>query len=117
MALTKELRIHKDCCKLLHAVDVAVANMDRFQKYNIGNRMFNYVLDMRECIGHANRTAGKERKDALNNLLEKNDGVDALANYCLEFRYLSLRQVSEIANYVELIGKQATAWRNSTKEE
>ena len=116
MALTKDLRIHKDCCILLHVVDVCVSNMDRFQKYNIGNRMFGYVLDMREYIGHANRSVGKERISALNNLLEKNDGVDALANYCLEFKYLSLRQVSEIAKYVEIIGKQATAWRNSTKE-
>ena len=114
--LTRELRIHKDCCKLLHVVDVAVANMERFQKYNIGNRMFNYVLDMREDIGHANRTTGKERIAALNDLLEKNDGLDALANYCLDYKYLSLRQVSEIASYSENIGKQATAWRNSTKE-
>lgn len=116
MALTKELKIHKDCCKLLHVVDVQVSNMDRYKKYNIGNRMFGYVLDMRECIGHANRTSGKERIDALNKLLEKNDSLDALANYCLEFKYLSLRQVSEMVGYIELIGKQATAWRNSTKE-
>jgi len=102
---------------LLHLVDVAVVNMDRFQKYNIGNRMFNYVLDMREHIGHANRRKGRERIDALNDLLEKNDSLDSLVNYCLEYRYLSLRQVSEISKSIEVVGKQATAWRNSTKDE
>ena len=113
--LSKDLQIHKDCVLLLSLVDDLFTNMRRDHKFSLGQKMFDIAFTLPLRVNEANRAKGEERREILARLLLELEQLHTLNAYCHQRKYTNLRLATRIEHGVEVVAKQATGWRNSTR--
>lgn len=113
--LSKNLQIHKDCVLLLSLVDDLFTNMRRDHKFSLGQKMFDLAIMFPLRINEANCAKGIERREILSRLLLSLEQLQTLNTYCHQRGYVQLHLASRIEHGIEVVSKQATGWRNSTR--
>jgi len=64
-------------------------------------------------IYRANRS--KEKRQYLEDFLDNFEILKLEVRLCKDLKLISTKQLAEISKMLDIIGKQATAWKNSSK--
>lgn len=114
--LTETLPIYRDTFDLAKIVLDYVEKFPKVYKFTIGEQLIDNSLDLFEYLQLANKAVDDKikRKRYLDNFLIKYETVKVLVRLCNEKKILSIKQFSSLAEKLNNIGKQATAWKNNT---
>lgn len=114
--LTQQLPIIKETKKLRNIVLRLTGEYPKRFKYTIGERMMNITLDLNQLIRRANEeTVTQNRAYYLRELRYKVEDLEDLVDASFEFKVISIKQMSEIASVLDVIGKQTTGWLKSAR--
>ena len=110
MALSHELPIYKDTYKLILLIFERTKNFSREHKYTLGQDMKRDSICLVRSIYRANRS--KDKRQYLEEFLDNFEILKLEVRLCADLKLLSIRHLSEISKMLDIIGKQATAWKN-----
>lgn len=86
-------------------------------KYTLGSKILKDALELFDYIQLANLTLWKEgKKKHLENFIVKFSLVKVSVRLCVDLHYITLKQHAQLLPFIDNIGKQATAWKNSFKD-
>jgi len=111
MALSHELPIYKDTYKLILIIFEQTKHFSREYKYTLGQDMKRDSIQLVRSIYRANRS--KEKRQYLEEFLDNFEILKLEVRLSADLKLLSIKHLSEISRMLDLIGKQATAWKNS----
>ena len=111
MALSHELPIYKDTYKLILIIFEQTKYFSREYKYTLGQDMKRDSIQLVRSIYRANRSIEKRRY--LEEFLDNFEILKLEIRLSADLKLLSIKHLSEISKMLDLIGKQATAWKNS----
>ena len=111
MALSHELPIYKDTYKLILIIFEQTKHFSREYKYTLGQDMKRDSIQLVRSIYRANRS--KEKRQYLEEFLDNFEILKLEVRLSADLKLLSIKHLSEISKMLDLIGKQATAWKNS----
>ena len=112
--LTKNLPITREVKKLRNTIIGYTADFPKRFKYTIGDRMINVVLDLNKYIRRANEeTNPQNRSYYIRELRYLIEDLEDLTDCCMEHKILSIKQVAQIATFVDSVGRQSTGWLHS----
>ncbi len=114
--LTQNLPITRETKKLRNTIIGLTADFPKRFKYTIGDRMIHIALDLNKYIRRANEEVNPQnRQYYIRELRYLVEDLEDLTDCCLEHKIISVRQVAQVAQVLNSIGKQSTGWLNSTK--
>jgi len=109
--LSEELPIFKAAYDTLeHLVDVS-RQMPKGLRYTLGERLVNLCLDMLSQVYRANMDRS-HRAQSLTELLMDQRQVLLLLRVCYRQKALSTGRYAELVKLLDLVGRQATGWKN-----
>jgi hypothetical protein len=111
MGLAHELPIYKDVYKLILIIFERTKNFPKEYKYTLGQDMKRDAICLVRSIYRANRNVDK--KQYLEEFLDNFEILKLEFRLCVEFNLLTLSKQVLIIKLLDVIGKQATAWKNS----
>lgn len=111
--LTETLPIYRDTFDLAKIILDYVEKFPKVYKFTIGERLIDASLDLFEYLQLANKAVDDKakRKRYLENFLIKYETLKVLVRLCNDKKILSIKQFSSLAEKLNSIGKQATAWK------
>ncbi len=112
MAIHTTLQIYGTAYDLLGLAVEAVKCMPRDVKPVLGSRIVDRCLEITTLIRRANR-ADLKAPD-LEQLLERNEEIEALLRVSVEKRYIGRGQYGEAIRLTQSIGRQAGGWKKSS---
>ena len=112
--IAKELSVYQDTYKFVKMVTVAQKGYSKQFKYTIGAKTVDTALQLFEYIQLANMFR-ENRRTHLNGFIVKFETVKTLLRLADDFHLISLNQRAEMFPVMEKIGRQITAWKNSTE--
>ena len=110
MALSHELPIYKDTYKLILIIFEQTKHFAREYKYTLGQDMRRDSIRLVRSIYRANRS--KEKRQYLEEFLDNFEILKLEVRLSADLKLLSIKHLSEISKMLDIIGKQATAWKN-----
>lgn len=110
----RDLPIYTAIYKLLEVIDDIFDTFKRDRKHTLGQKLYNTVLEMFECIRVANDFPD-EREKALITLLGKYDNVHTMLKLSSERAYITKNQYLSLFKPMSSIERQALGWLKSTK--
>ena len=111
--LTKNLPITRETKKLRNTVIGLTADFPKRYKYTIGERLVNITLELNKYIRRANEeTNPHTRLYYIKELRFLVEDLEDLTDCCLEHKIISIKQVSQVDQILDSIGKQSTGWIN-----
>ncbi len=111
MALSHELPIYKDTYKLILIIFEQTKHFSREYKYTLGQDMKRDSIQLVRSIYRANRS--KEKRQYLEEFLDNFEILKLEVRLSADLKILSIKHLSEISKMLDIIGKQAIAWKNS----
>lgn len=69
-------------------------------------------INLVRSIYRANRS--KEKRQYLEEFLDNFEILKLEVRLCKDLKLISIKQLTEISKLLDIIGKQATAWKNSS---
>jgi len=111
MALSHELPIYKDTYKLILIIFEQTKHFSREYKYTLGQDMKRDSIQLVRSIYRANRS--REKRQYLEAFLDNFEILKLEVRLSADLKLLSIKHLSEISKMLDIIGKQATAWKNS----
>jgi hypothetical protein len=111
MVLSHKLPIYKDTYKLILIIFEQTKHFSREYKYTLGQDMKRDSIQLVRSIYRANRS--KEKRQYLEEFLDNFEILKLEVRLSADLKLLSIKHLSEISKMLDLIGKQATAWKNS----
>jgi len=112
MALSHELPIYKDTYNLILLIFAHTKDFSREYKYTLGQDMKRDSICLVRSIYRANRNIDK--RQYLEEFLDNFEILKLEVRLCTDLKLMSLKHQSEISKLLEIIGKQATAWKNKS---
>jgi len=112
MALSHTLPIYIDTYKLILLIFERTTNFSREYKYTLGQDMKRDGINLVRSIYRANRS--KEKRQYLEEFLDNFEILKLEVRLCKDLKLISIKQLAEISKILDIIGKQATAWKNSS---
>jgi len=112
MALSHELPIYKDTYKLILLIFEHTKEFSREYKYTLGQDMKRDSITLVRSIYRANRNV--EKRQYLEEFLDNFEILKLEIRLCADLKLLSIKHLSEMSKILEIIGKKATAWKNSS---
>ncbi len=113
MALSHTLPIYKDTYKLILLLFERTSNFGREYKYTLGQDIKRDGINLVRSIYRANRS--KAKSEHLEEFLDDFEILKLEIRLCKDLKLISIKQLAEISKMLDIIGKQATAWKNSTQ--
>jgi len=113
MALSHTLPIYKDTYKLILLIFERTKNFSREYKYTLGQDLKRDGINLVRSIYRANRS--KNKREHLEEFLDNFEILKLEIRLCTDLKLLSVKQLAEISQMLDIIGRQATAWKNSTQ--
>jgi hypothetical protein len=113
MALSHTLPIYIDTYKLILLIFERTSNFGREYKYTLGQDMKRDGINLVRSIYRANRS--KDKRQYLEEFLDNFEILKLEVRLCTDLKLISTKQLAEISKMLDIIGKQATAWKNSSK--
>lgn len=110
MALSHELPIYKDTYKLILLIFEFTKEFAREYKYTLGQDMKRDSIQLVRSIYRANRNSDK--RQYLEEFLDNFEILKLEVRLCADLKLISVRHLAELSKMLDLIGKQATAWKN-----
>jgi hypothetical protein len=107
------LPIYIDTYKLILLIFDRTSNFGREYKYTLGQDMKRDGINLVRSIYRANRS--KEKRQYLEEFLDNFEILKLEVRLCKDLKLISTKQLAEISKMLDIIGKQATAWKNSSK--
>lgn len=115
--LTQNLPITRETKKLRNTIIGLTADFPKRFKYTIGDRMINITLDLNKYIRRANEEQNMQnRQYYVKELRYLVEDLEDLADCCLEHKIISIKQVAQVAQILDSIGKQSTGWLKSIRK-
>ena len=111
MALSHELPIYKDTYKLILIIFEQTKHFSREYKYTLGQDMKRDSIQLVRSIYRANRS--RDKRQYLEEFLDNFEILKLEVRLSADLKLLSIKHLSEISKMLNIIGKQATAWKNS----
>jgi hypothetical protein len=112
MALHTTLQIYGAAYDLLCVAVEAAKLMPRDAKPVLGSRIVDRCLEITTLIRRANRAP--EKSPDLDQLLERNDEIEALFRVAVEKRFIGRGHYGDAIRLTQSIGRQASGWRKSS---
>ncbi len=110
MALSHELPTYKDTYKLILIIFEQTKHFSREYKYTLGQDMKRDSIQLVRSIYRANRS--KDKRQYLEEFLDNFEILKLEVRLSADLKLLSIKHLSEISKMLDIIGKQATAWKN-----
>ena len=110
MALSHELPIYKDTYKLILLVFEYTKEFAREYKYTLGQDMKRDSIQLVRSIYRANRKSDK--RQYLEEFLDNFEILKLEVRLCADLKLISIKHLAELSKMLDIIGKQATAWKN-----
>ena len=110
MALSHELPIYKDTYKLILLIFKRTKDFSREYKYTLGQDMKRDSIRLVRSIYRANRS--RDKRQYLEEFLDNFEILKLEVRLSADLKLLSIKHLSEISKMLDIIGKQATAWKN-----
>ncbi|MFI3241522.1 MAG: four helix bundle protein [Alphaproteobacteria bacterium] len=114
MALAENLRIYKECYKLLIEVYRITNKFTKEHKYGLGQEIREKTFNLFLYIYKAN--VSEEKTADLEKFLENYYEIKLRIRLCKDMNIMSIKSLVVISVLLESIGKQATAWKSSIKK-
>lgn len=115
MALSEELPIYRDTYKLLLEIYKVTNKFSREYKYSLGQDMKRDALILFRNIYRAN--VNLRKRAFLEEFLSDYEILKLEIRLCRDLNIISIKKLAELSAVMDRIGKQATAWKNSTPKE
>lgn len=115
MALSEELPIYRDTYKLLLEIYRVTTKFSREYKYSLGQDMKRDALILFRNIYRAN--VNLRKRVFLEEFLSDYEILKLEIRLCRDLNIISIKKLAELSAVMDKIGKQATAWKNSTPKE
>ena len=115
MALSEELPIYRDTYKLLLEIYKVTNKFSREYKYSLGQDMKRDALILFRNIYRAN--VNLRKRAFLEEFLSDYEILKLEIRLCRDLNIISIKKLAELSAVMDKIGKQATAWKNSTPKE
>jgi hypothetical protein len=114
LKLASKTRIYVDTRRLLDEMIDITVNFPRAYKYSIGSRMRDISITLLLCAAKAymEKDLGV-RIRALTDFQTSFEVLKTLVRIAGERKWISLGRHAHIAELMESIGRQSTAWKNS----
>ena len=113
MALSHTLPIYIATYKLIRLIFERTSNFGRAYKYTLGQDMKRDGINLVGSIYRANLS--KEKRQYLEEFLDNFEILKLEVRLCQYLKLISTKQLAEISKMLAIIGKQAIAWKNSSK--
>lgn len=113
MALTQELPIYRDTYKLILLLFESTKHFSRAYKYTLGQDIKRDGISLVRSIYRANRS--REKRQYLEEYLDNFEVLKLEVRLCSDLKLISIRRFVEVSQLMEVIGKQATGWKNKYK--
>ena len=110
MALSHELPIYKDVYKLILMIFEHTKEFSREYKYTLGQDMKRDSICLVRSIYRANRNSDK--RQYLEEFLDNFEILKLEVRLCADLKLLSIKHQADISQMLDIIGKQATSWKN-----
>jgi len=110
MALSEELPIYKDRYKMILLVFEYTKEFSREYKYTLGQDIKRDSIKLVRSIYRANRHADK--RQYLEEFLDNFEILKLEVRLCADMKLISIKHLAELSKMLDIIGKQATAWKN-----
>lgn len=114
MALYYELPVFKDTYQLILIIYGVTKEFPREYKYSLGQDMKRDVLELVRSLYRANR--GHEKKEHLEAFLEQFELMKMEIRISHDLGILSVKQLANISEKMNTIGKQITGWKNNASK-
>ena len=114
MSLIYELPVYKDVYQLTLRLFQITTTFPREYKFTIGQDIKRDCIVLVRYIYRANKT--KEKTQYLEQFLDHFEIIKFELRLCTDLKLITIKQQSELSQKMESIGKQITAWRNSSSK-
>lgn len=111
MALSHQLPIYKDTYKLILMLFELTQHFSKEYKYSLGQDIKRDAICLVRSIYRANRNINK--KEYVEEFLDNFEVLKLELRLCGDLKLFSIRKQAEVVQYLDSIGKQATAWKNT----
>lgn len=112
MALSHELPIYREVYRLILLLFEYTSHFSREYKYTLGQDMKRDGIKLVRSIYRANRH--KEKRQYLEEFLDNFEILKLEIRLCVDLKLITIKKQSALSLLLESIGKQATAWKNSS---
>jgi hypothetical protein len=113
MALYYDLTVFKDVYQLILKVFELTKAVPREYKFTPGQDMKRDSIQLVRSIYRANRNVDK--RQYLEEFLDNFEILKLEVRLCADLKLFSIKHLSELSKMLDIIGKQATAWKNRYK--
>ncbi len=113
MALYYDLPVFKDVYKMTLRLFELTSNFPREYKFTLGQDLKRDCILLVRYIYRANKT--KDKTVYLEQFLDSFEVVKFEVRLCRDLKLLTIKQQAELTVFMDSIGKQITAWRNSSR--
>ena len=115
-ALASELKVFQSTERFILLVLPIVKRFENFYRYTLGEKIANESTELLQLITMANMSENYEEKSNLIlTFRSKFESIKALIRVCEELKLLNAKYMINIADLVESLGKQSTAWHKKIK--
>ena len=112
---SEQLDIYKAAYDLLERLTDLAKDLPKFFRYSIGTRMVDLNLDILGLVYRANMSM-ENRQKTLTDLLIAYRQLQMLLRVCYHQKALSTGRYAELIKLLDSIGRQATAWKQSSEK-
>lgn len=113
MALYTTLPVYHDCYAVVLKLFQYTKEFPREYKYTLGQDIKHDGIALVRSIYRANKAGDK--RSYLETFLDDLELLRFEIRLATDLRLLTIRQQSEVAEYMDRVGKQITGWRNASR--
>jgi len=110
MALYYDLPVFQDTYQLTLKIFKLTQHFSREYKYTLGQDMKHDCICLVRSIYRANKA--KAKVEYLEQFLDEFEVLKLEVRLCFDLKLITVKQQSELAYQMEIIGRQITGWRN-----
>jgi hypothetical protein len=114
MAIHTDTEIFSTVRRLFVKVSENAERFPKGAKPLLGQPMIERCLEVMTLIRRANCARDEAKIPHLEQLLEKNDEIEALLRVCVERSHISRGQYGDAIQLTQSVGRQATGWRKAS---
>lgn len=115
MKSNNRVQVIEECYELLKEIIPAINKFPKNQKFVLGDRVENAILDILELLIKAYYSKTDYKADILRNTNLKLESTRYLVRLCFELNLLSTRQYENFAKKINSIGNQIGGWIKTLK--
>lgn len=115
--ISETLPIYKDVITLIETLISYCADIPRFARFTLAQKVINNCTDLLDLIQLTNSVPNREKRtEYMEEFICKFTTIKTIIRILHETNNLSHKQAGNIALITESIGKQATAWKKSFEQ-